>query len=40
MIYTIENEKLLVSVSSLGAELMSIKYKETDTEHLWQGDTK
>lgn len=40
MIYNIENEKLSVSVSTLGAELMSIKYKETDTEHLWQGDKK
>ncbi|MBQ7353577.1 MAG: aldose 1-epimerase family protein [Clostridia bacterium] len=38
MIYTIENELLTVSISSLGAELMSIKSQ--DTEYLWQGDSK
>ncbi len=40
MIYTIENEKLSVSVSSLGAELMSIRGKEDNFEYLWQGDKK
>lgn len=38
MIYTIENEFISVSISSLGAELMSIK--GNDTEYLWQGDSK
>ena len=38
MIYTIENQYLTVSVSSLGAELMSIKGSEA--EFLWQGDSK
>ncbi len=40
MIYLIENDYLAVQVSSLGAELMSIKGKDTDTEYLWQGDSK
>lgn len=39
MIYTIENNFLTVQISSLGAELYSIK--STDgTEYLWQGDTR
>ncbi|MBQ7906786.1 MAG: aldose 1-epimerase family protein [Clostridia bacterium] len=38
MIYTIKNDNLSVSVSSLGAELWSILYK--DKEMLWQGDKK
>ncbi len=33
----IENEKLKVKVSLLGAELCSINGKKTDTEYLWQG---
>ena len=40
MIYTIENNYLSVQVSSLGAELMSIKGKNNDCEYLWQGDEK
>lgn len=39
MNYTIENDFLTVSVSDLGAELMSIKSKD-GCEYLWQGDTK
>ena len=38
MIYIIENEQLRVKVSSLGAELQSIRRIEDDTEYLWQGD--
>ena len=38
MIYTIENENLTVNISSLGAELMSIK--GNNTEYLWQGNEK
>ena len=40
MIYTIENDFLTVKVSSLGAELVSIKGKANDCEYLWQGDEK
>ena len=38
MIYIIENEQLRVKVSSLGAELQSIRRIEDGTEYLWQGD--
>lgn len=38
MKYTIENQKLKISVNSMGAELCSVVYKEDGTEHLWQGD--
>ncbi len=39
MIYTIQNEKLTVSVSDLGAELQSIKDAKGG-EWLWQGDAR
>ena len=39
MIYTIFNEFLEVSVSDVGAELMSIRSKADGTEFLWQGDS-
>lgn len=38
MIETIKNDRLEVSVKSLGAELTSIKTIEDGKEHLWQGD--
>ncbi|MEG2541029.1 MAG: aldose 1-epimerase family protein, partial [Clostridia bacterium] len=38
MNYTISNDSLVVEISSLGAELMSIKSKGDGTEYLWQGD--
>ena len=38
MIYILENENLRVKVSSLGAELQSIRRIEDGTEYLWQGD--
>lgn len=38
MIYTIENEFLSASISDMGAELQSLKLKETGEEYLWQGD--
>ena len=38
MIYIIENDKLKVKVSSMGAELQSIRRIEDGTEYLWQGD--
>lgn len=40
MLYTIENEKIKVSITDMGAELMSIVLKEDNTEYLWQGDAK
>ena len=40
MLYTIENKRLAVTVSDMGAELMSIKTKADDCEYLWQGDKK
>ena len=38
MKYTIENEKLQITVNSLGAELVSVVNKEDGVEHMWQGD--
>lgn len=38
MKYTIENEKLKISVNSLGAELCSVICKEDGVEHIWKGD--
>ena len=40
MIYTIENEKIRVSVASCGAEFSSIVLKEDGVEYLWQGDER
>lgn len=39
MLYTIANNDLTVTISTLGAELMSIKDNE-GREYLWQGDEK
>lgn len=38
MKYTIENEKLKISVNSYGAELCSVICKEDGVEHIWEGD--
>ena len=38
MKYTIENEKLRITVDSLGAELCSVICKEDGVEHMWEGD--
>ena len=38
MIYSIENAKIKASVSTMGAELVSLILKKTGTEYLWQGD--
>ena len=38
MLYHIENEYLFCAVDDTGAQLHSIKDRETKTEHLWQGD--
>lgn len=38
MIYIIENDQLRVKVSSVGAEMQSIRRLDDDTEYLWQGD--
>ncbi len=40
MIYILENDKLRVKVSSLGAEMQSIRSVEDGTEYLWQGDSQ
>ena len=40
MAATIQNEKMIVSISEKGAELQSIRLKDDSTEYLWQGDTK
>ncbi len=34
----IENDSLRVAISTLGAELQSIRHKNSGTEYLWQGD--
>lgn len=38
MVYYIENEFFKVGVKDHGAELTSVRSKETDFEYLWQGD--
>ena len=38
MIYIMENDLFKVKISSMGAELQSIRRKDTETEYLWQGD--
>lgn len=38
MIFTAENEHISIAVKKYGAELSSLKSKETDTEYLWQGN--
>lgn len=40
MRYILENEQLRVEVDSLGAEVKSVKNKETQMEYMWQGDPK
>ena len=37
MIYTLKNQELTVTLTDLGAELLSIKCAG-DCEYLWQGD--
>lgn len=38
MIFSIENEFLTVKIKKYGAELNSVKSKETGIEYLWQGN--
>lgn len=38
MLHTIENEKLICSIESNGAEIRSLKNKETGEEYIWQID--
>lgn len=36
--YQIENELLRVTVSTRGGQLVSVKHKSDNVEHIWQGD--
>ena len=36
--YQISNEQISIQVDSMGAELKSLKKKDTDTEYMWEGD--
>lgn len=38
MIYILENDQLKIKISSMGAELQSIRRTGDGTEYLWQGD--
>ena len=38
MTHILENEQLRIEIDELGAQLMSIRERSTDTEYLWQGD--
>ena len=38
MEYTVENERLRVTVTTKGAQLKSVVRKEDGTEHIWQTD--
>lgn len=40
MAIKLENSEIIVKLKSSGAELTSIKSKNTDVEYLWQGDSK
>ena len=40
MQFTIENEKIIVTVDSVGCEVISIKSKADDTEYLWIGNAE
>lgn len=40
MIFTLENEKLTVGVESFGAEVKSVKSRETGREYMWCADEK
>ncbi len=40
MIFTLENEKLTVGIESFGAELKSVKSKESGREYMWCADEK
>lgn len=37
MLHSIENEQLIIQANSVGAQLMSVYSKKTETEYLWQG---
>ena len=39
MLIELQNETVLCTVSTLGAELQSFVMKETDQEYIWQGDS-
>ncbi|MBR5357540.1 MAG: hypothetical protein IK121_11555 [Lachnospiraceae bacterium] len=39
MIETIENDLLTVKIDTLGAELLSVKNKETNREYIWDRHT-
>ncbi len=38
MLHTLQNEKIIVDIESLGGELMSIRTKADNSEYLWQGN--
>ena len=40
MVATIQNEKMIVSISEKGAELQSVLLQEDRTEYIWQGNAK
>ena len=40
MHFTLQNEALLVTIASWGAELVSLRERETGLEYLWQADPK
>ena len=38
MLHTIENEKLICTIESIGAEIRSLKNKASGKEYIWQID--
>ena len=36
--YQISNDQISIRIDSMGAELKSLKRKDTDTEYMWEGD--
>ena len=39
-VYVLENETLLLTIHSLGAEMVSLKEKSSEQEYLWNGDER
>ena len=40
MLYSLENDKICITVNDIGAELFSVKTKSDGFEYLWQGDPR
>ena len=39
-VYVLENETLLLTINSFGAEMVSLKEKSSEQEYLWNADER